>query len=448
MSSDAVIRASGLGKAYALYHSPVDWLRDLVARDRRRGGEFWALRDVDLTVGRGETVGIIGPNGSGKSTLLQLVCGTLWPSTGTLGVSGRVAALLELGAGFNPEFTGRENVYLNASVLGLSDATIAARLPEIEAFAEIGEFIDRPVREYSSGMYARLAFAVIAHVDADILIVDEILSVGDISFQQKCMRFLRDFRRRGTLLFVSHDEAAVLSLCERAVWLDGGRVQADGAAGGICRRYHTSQARRMAASEQGFRTGGRPRLARPGRERLAGGKKTDLFSYDADADWQGEGGAQIEAAGFCAPGGEALAVAQGGEDVELRVVCRAERALATPIVAFVVRNRLGQAVFGDNSYHTARGGPRPVAAGARFTTTFRFDLPYLPTGDYVVEALLFDGTAEDYTPLARRLEARFLRIHSVHVGGGLANIGTSETRLDLGPDPRLGAAPGERADVV
>jgi len=170
---------------------------------------------VNLSVGRGETVGIIGRNGSGKSTLLQMICGTLRPSAGNVNVRGRIAAMLELGSGFNPQFTGRENVRLGASVLGLTASEIEARFESIAAFADIGAFMDQPMKNYSSGMHARLAFAVCANVDADILVVDEILSVGDAAFQQKCMRYLNRFRLHGTLLFVSHDSGAVVKLCDQ-----------------------------------------------------------------------------------------------------------------------------------------------------------------------------------------------------------------------------------------
>ena len=206
---------------------------------------------------RGETLGVIGRNGAGKSTFLQLVCGTLRPSAGTVTVNGRVAAMLELGSGFNPLFTGRENVMLGAAVLGLSAGEIKARFAKIEAFADIGRFIDEPVRFYSSGMFARLAFAVCAHVDADILIVDEILAVGDTAFQQKCMRFLHRFRQQGTLLFVSHDSQAVVRLCDKVLWLDHGEVRDYGDAREMVRRYHVTQSEAMAQDSGSFRVGGR-----------------------------------------------------------------------------------------------------------------------------------------------------------------------------------------------
>ena len=220
MCSELAIRVEHLSKCYQIYERPQDRLKQSLWRGRRQFfREFWALRDLSCTLRRGETVGVIGRNGSGKSTLLQMICSTLTPTAGTIHVNGRVAALLELGAGFNPEFTGRENVRMNAALLGLTPSEIDARLPAILAFADIDDFVDQPVKTYSSGMFVRLAFAVIAHVDADILIIDEALAVGDGFFTQKCMRFLREFRENGTLLFVSHDTSAVLNLCDRALWL-------------------------------------------------------------------------------------------------------------------------------------------------------------------------------------------------------------------------------------
>ncbi|MGT2491509.1 ABC transporter ATP-binding protein [Cupriavidus basilensis] len=196
---------------------------------------------MSFDVQQGETVAIIGQNGSGKSTLLQLVCGTLFPTLGEVSVNGRIAALLELGAGFNPEFTGEENVYLSGLLYGIEEGELAKRFDSIVAFAEIGDFINQPVKTYSSGMYVRLAFVIAAHVDADVLVVDEALSVGDVRFTQKCMRFLREFQKTGTLLFVSHDVGAVTSLCSRAIWLDHGVLKMDGNAKETVEAYLAEQ---------------------------------------------------------------------------------------------------------------------------------------------------------------------------------------------------------------
>ena len=248
MSCDVLVRVRGLGKSYPVYQRPWHrlmqqlWLGD----GRRWRKEFSALRDVDFELGRGETVGIVGRNGSGKSTLLQLICGTLTPTVGSVEVNGRIAALLELGSGFNPEFTGRENVYMNGTVLGLTRREVDARYEAIAAFADIGSFIDQPVKTYSSGMQVRLAFAVAINVDAEILVVDEALAVGDEAFQRKCFARLRQLRDAGaSILFVSHSAGTVLEICDRAVLLEGGDLVMNGEPREVVTEYH----RRLYAPE-------------------------------------------------------------------------------------------------------------------------------------------------------------------------------------------------------
>jgi lipopolysaccharide transport system ATP-binding protein len=240
MSSEIAIKVENLSKCYNIYDRPRDRLMQMLARGRRQYfREFRALSDVSFEIKQGETVGIIGRNGAGKSTLLQILCGTLSPTGGTVETRGRVAALLELGSGFNPEFTGRENVYMNAAVLGLTKEEVDARFEDIVAFADIGDFLDQPVKTYSSGMYVRLAFAVVVHVDADILIVDEALSVGDMYFQAKCMSHMKKLMDSGvTVLFVSHDTNAVKALCTRAVYLEHGKVVAVGATDEVVDAYY------------------------------------------------------------------------------------------------------------------------------------------------------------------------------------------------------------------
>ena len=238
MSSEVVIRLRGVGKTYPILDTARRRLRHLIRPEASRSEGFKAVRDIDLDVRRGEAIGVIGRNGSGKSTLLQIVTGILAPSTGTVEIYGRIAALLELGAGFNPEFTGRENVRLNASLLGLTQAQIDERMDDIIAFAEIGGYVDQEVKTYSSGMFMRLAFAVAVHTDPDVLIVDEALSVGDVYFQRKCFRRIEEMRQRGcTLLFVTHAIDSVLQMCDRGVVLDGGRLIYDGDASTAVKEY-------------------------------------------------------------------------------------------------------------------------------------------------------------------------------------------------------------------
>jgi len=239
MSSDTSILVSDVSKCYHVYERPRDRLLQMLARGHKQFfKEFWALKGVSFEIKKGEVIGIVGRNGSGKSTLLQLICGTLNQSSGEVTTVGRVAALLELGSGFNPEFTGRENIFLNGAILGLTRQEIASKMDRILAFAEIGDFIDQPVKTYSSGMYVRLAFAIQANIDPDILIVDEALAVGDAYFTHRCMLRFEQLRERGTtILFVSHDANAVRSLCEKCIWLENGQMVAFDTASKVVDRY-------------------------------------------------------------------------------------------------------------------------------------------------------------------------------------------------------------------
>jgi lipopolysaccharide transport system ATP-binding protein len=427
--SDVVIAAEGLGKVYTIYRRPEDRLKQMLLRWKRYYSEYWAVQGVDLSIRRGETVGIIGRNGSGKSTLLQMICGTLSPSAGTVAVQGRVAGLLELGAGFNPEFTGRENVALAASILGLTDAQIAERFESIADFAGIGELIDQPVKLYSSGMYARLAFAVAAHVDADILVVDEILSVGDAAFTHKCMRFIRKFRETGTLLFVSHDTASVTALCDRAVWLDRGRIREEGEAKHVCHHYHAALDSEV-DDGAGFRIGGSRAAApaTPATDVRADTLKTlhdesvEVFDFNPDAPWFGRRGASVNRIEFLAADGAPTTSLSGGEEVTLRVHCSAVEEIESPIVGFFVRDRLGQNLFGDNTWLTRRSDPLHIRPGARFVASFRFQMPYLPTGDYGVVVGLAEGTQESHVQHHWVDDGLFFRVHTSHVARGLIGI--------------------------
>src|SRR5436190_15390371 len=234
-----IILAEKISKCFRIYRHPSDHLKELLAFGKRRYHEpFWAVKDVDVAVDRGCCLGIIGENGSGKSTLLRMIAGVIRPTSGNIAVEGRVSALLELGAGFNPQFTGRENIFLYASILGFTDSQTRQRIPSIEKFAEIGEFVDRPVKTYSSGMFVRLAFAVAIHMDPDVLIVDEALSVGDIFFQQRCIRRIQQLKHQGvTIVFVSHDLGAVRSLADRTIWMEHGKMVLQGDTDDVVSKY-------------------------------------------------------------------------------------------------------------------------------------------------------------------------------------------------------------------
>ncbi|MDX1411296.1 MAG: ABC transporter ATP-binding protein [Nitrospirales bacterium] len=433
MSSDWVIQAKDLGKAYQIYKKPEDRLKQMLWRGRRQFfDEFWALQSLNLAVDRGETIGIIGRNGSGKSTLLQLVCGTLIPTCGELTVKGRVAGLLELGAGFNPEFTGKENVYLAASVLGLTGKQIDERYESIEDFAAIGDFIHHPVKIYSNGMFARLAFAVVAHVDPDILIIDEILAVGDAAFTQKCMRFLHRFRDNGTLLFVSHNIASVTHLCNRVLWLDNGVVREIGPTQEVCHNYLAAICHEKENADT-FRIGGsrKPRReptlpTRDSRQEIfkysANRNTIEIFDFDPNAPWFGERGASIQEVTLTDKDHSSFTTLEGGEEVILTIDCICERAVRKPIVGFYVKDRLGQYLFGDNTYLTYRENEMTLLAGQSFQARFHFQMPYLPTGDFSVVAAVAEGTQEDHVQHHWIDDALFFRVHTSHVARGLIGV--------------------------
>ncbi|QFY41418.1 ABC transporter ATP-binding protein [Candidatus Methylospira mobilis] len=449
-SSDIAIRISNLSKCYYIYDRPHDRLKQFILpRLRRLFGlspsnhfrEFWALKDVSFEIKQGETVGIIGRNGSGKSTLLQMICGTLNPTGGSVETYGRVAALLELGSGFNPEFTGRENVYMNASVLGLSEAEIEERFESIVAFADIGDFIEQLVKTYSSGMMLRLAFAVIAHVDADILVIDEALAVGDIFFTQKCMRFLRSFMKTGTVLFVSHDTSAVKNLCDRAIWLEKGVVRSDGSSKNVSEAYLQAfyEAQQGKSSTTKLKETTRPDAADvPGKDQRldfinASNLRNDiqLFAFDPEAASFGKGGAQIVMVEFLDKEGAPLAWVVGGESVTLRIHAMAHEALSAPIIGFAVKDRLGQTLFGDNTYLSYNNVVLFCGKGEKILAEFTFLMPILPIGNYSVNVAVADGTQEQHVQHHWIHDAVLFKSESSSVATGLIGIPMQYIKLDV-----------------
>lgn len=440
--SGPVIRVQNLSKCYQIYEKPSDRLKQFILPKLGRlfglgkkqyYKEFWALRDVSFEVNRGETVGIIGRNGAGKSTLLQLLCGTLHPSEGLVEVSGRVAALLELGSGFNPEFSGRENVYLNAAVWGLSRDEVDKRFSSILAFSEIGDFVEQPVKTYSSGMMMRLAFSVIAHVDADVLIVDEALSVGDAYFTQKCMRFLRAFMERGTVLFVSHDTGAVVNLCDRAIWLGSGRVKSIGLPKDLANEYLADMYREQAAlvesendamSSTSMSAADTPKYDQRRDFLNASNLRNDieLFDFDFDAPSFGLGGAEIVDVKLLDEDRNILSWCVGGEAVVFRIVCRARQELFSPIIGFNVKDRLGQSLFGDNTYLTYLDSPFSVSPSEVFSAEFSFVMPVLPVGDYTVDVAVAEGTQEEHAQHHWIHDAIHFKSHASSAVRGLVGI--------------------------
>jgi lipopolysaccharide transport system ATP-binding protein len=447
MSSEFVVEVSSLAKRYEVYGHPSDRLKQMLMTRMRRlfrlpdkdyFREFWALRNISLTVRKGETVAIIGQNGSGKSTLLQLVCGTLSPSLGNIQVHGRIAALLELGAGFNPEFTGRENVYLSGLLYGIDRDELAERYDSIVAFAEVDEFIDEPVKTYSSGMYVRLAFAIAAHMDADVLVVDEALSVGDVRFTQKCMRFLREFQKKGTLLFVSHDVSAVMALCSRAVWLDHGHLRMDGNAKQTVEAYLAAQhAQDRESQGDSVAVSGALAIAshevvpvdvqdarwEPLRDSGALGR-VHIFEFDEARNGSefGAGRAKINRVTLRDDQGAVLSVIQGGEVARLQISAVLTESLDGLIFGFYLKDRLGQRLFGDNTFMTYAHKPVAALSGTTLTATFRFRMPVLPVGAYSFDIAIASGTQDDHTQEHWIHDAMELRATDTSMRHGLIGI--------------------------
>lgn len=447
MSSDIAIKVENLSKCYQIYGQPHDRLKQSIyPRLQRLIGkpskqyfrEFWALKDVSFEIKKGETVGIIGRNGSGKSTLLQMICGTLNPTSGSIQTHGRIAALLELGSGFNPEFTGHENVYMNAAVLGLSRAETEARFDDIVAFADIGDFISQPVKTYSSGMMVRLAFAVIAHVDADILVVDEALAVGDAFFTQKCMRFLRGFMKNGTVLFVSHDTGAIKNFCSSAVWLEKGTVIQEGTPKDVCERYlqafyEAQQGKASTTKIKAQNNLGHSHLRKDQRLEFinASNLRNDLhiFEFNPEAASFGAGGAQITNVEFLDKDGSTLAWVVGGEQVTLRVRAIAHDVLDAPIVGFVIKDRLGQMLFGENTYLSHVDTPLLCEHGDEVQAEFTFFMPILPAGDYSINTAIASGTQDQHIQHHWMHDAVLFKSESSSVSTGL--VGIPMLRIDL-----------------
>jgi ABC-type polysaccharide/polyol phosphate transport system ATPase subunit len=374
-----------VSKSYAIYDSPGDRLTELLSLNRaRRHRDFLALDDVSFTVERGQTFCIVGQNGSGKSTLLQIVAGILQPTSGSAAVNGRVSALLELGAGFNPEFTGRDNVYLNGSIMGLTTRQIDKRYPDIESFAEIGDFIDQPVKTYSSGMAVRLAFAVAIHVDPEILLVDEALAVGDLYFRQRCMRKVHEMRLRGvTILFVSHAAAEVKAIADRVLWLDHGRVAAVGDPERVVSKYLAA----MAEKDSRYQS----RLdAAPVEPQSAASEVVDTIP-NIDRR-HGDGRAEVLGIGVFDEQGQPLHLLEPLARIQVRMSVRARQSVASPIAGFLLRNQLGIDFSGTD---TSREGCAiaPMSSGDVCTVSFHIDLPELYPASFSFSPFVNDGGA-------------------------------------------------------
>ena len=434
------INVRGICKVFEIYARPQDRVKQLLFKHwRNYYHDFHALKGISFEVRRGQCVGIIGRNGAGKSTLLQILTGTMQATDGTVVVQGRVAAVLELGSGFNPDFTGRQNALMYGSLYGLSSKEVNERMLAIENFAGIGEFIDRPVKTYSSGMQARLAFSVIAHVDADVLIIDEALSVGDAAFTQKCMRFLRDFKKRGAILFVSHDMSAVTAFCDEAIWIEAGELRYRGSAKETCERYYAfmqTGAEIASASEElvdpnAHETLPEPSAAlQPGITKLhttvasvqdgslnSGMQKIECFGFNPESKRHGNGNARILDVKFLNAQGQLLDICKGGRDVRVRIKIQAVRDVAMPIVGFIIKDRLGQPLIGGNTYHSFKNHPVGAQQGQFWEVEFGFQLPILTIGDYSITAATAEGTLTEHVHMDWMHDAVLFKVIETSIDG-------------------------------
>ena len=429
MSFDPAVLVSDLSKVYRIYTRPADRLREFISiRKKSYHKEFWALKGISFEVNKGETLGLVGPNGSGKSTLLEILCGTLTPSLGDVEAKGRIAALLELGAGFNPEFTGRENVMLNGAIQGIPVETIENRFDEIAEFAGIGEFIEQPVKTYSSGMYVRLAFAVAVGMEPDILIVDEALAVGDIRFQRKCYRYFHELQSRGTtIIFVTHAVELVRSHCDRAILLNEGRIESVGDPKKVIHDYLELM---FAPDSKKIGKGGYITKE----ERLQSALKLNAAqpddrcilrtSYNPDEFRWGNGGAEIRDFWFETPRGFDPPTLNRNEEIMLRMTVHFHQNLKEIIYGLTIRTVDGVMVFGTNTRH------RKIETKERLQNEtaeicFRFKMNLLPGEYFLSLGVAQDDESVDNLAIDRRYDLVHLKITGDLNDLGFADLGMS-----------------------
>lgn len=432
MSCDPVISINGLGKTYYVYKRPIDRvLQSVLPNRKKKYREVRALNGIDLDICRGETIGIVGRNGSGKSTLLQIISGTLYQSEGTVSKQGRLTALLELGAGFNPQFTGRENAYLNASIMGIPRNVMEQRFDDILEFSGIGQFIDQPVKTYSSGMFVRLAFSVAIHMDPDILIVDEALSVGDVGFQSKCFRKLRELKEGGTTtLFVTHATELIVRHCDRAVLLDDGNIKSLGEPMEVVNEYQnllfgTDRLTEAEATqhEQDYPTDASGFISR-----------TDIdgcplrTTYNSSEYRWGDRRGVIQDYVMLVNGEPATGVCSTGDHIEVKVRAVFQQQVDNPIYGLTIKTADGVTVYGantrDRGVSVEQGTPGSVAL-IRFSFTAD-----LVTADYFISLGLADeDELKDSIAVDRRFDLIHLYVSSDHMDFGIVSLNMDIDRI-------------------
>ena len=450
MSSDSSISVRELGKDYRIYGRPIDRIREMYSvRGRSYHSVFTALDDVSFDVAPGETVGIIGPNGSGKSTLLEMVCGTLTPTRGAVSVSGRLAALLELGAGFNPAFSGRENVYLNAALLGISKEEVQERFEDIVEFAGIGEFIEHPVSTYSSGMYVRLAFATAVNTDPDILIVDEALAVGDIRFQRKCFRRFQEMQNAGkTILFVTHSVELVQAHCSRAIYLKSGNIRSKGEPKLVIQDYledlfgseSTASTSVREIDPETFSQSKRSEVTHEASQRQHNAsldnaeRDPSLFLpqdlcptrplYNPNEYRWGDQRAVIFDYALCGADGPIRGGFKRGQGISLDVsVCLAE-SIDDLIIGFTLKTVDGRTVFGANTRERAIEVPS-LDRGCHLVVRFNFICALIPGEYFLSIGIAQDDPVRDNIAVDRRYDLIHVPVHGASGDFGVADLDLS-----------------------
>ncbi len=384
---------------------------------------FSALKDVSFQLKVGESLGVIGENGAGKSTLLQILSGTLQPSSGEVFTSGRICSLLELGSGFNPLFTGKENIYLNAAIYGLTQNEIDERYSDIVSFADIGEYIEQPVNTYSSGMQLRLAFSVVAHISPEVLIIDEAFAVGDVIFMQKCMRFIREFQSSGSLILVSHDIGAVQSLCDSCLWLCNGEIRGYGDPKQVCDLYVAYANGQISELDENHK------INLDEENAVA---CSSSFTFKDNYKGLGKKGAIFEEVSLRdSETRKTIANIRGGEKVTLSISIKINAKIRHPVVGFIFRNRLGQDLFSENTYGKYKESPINLKEEDRINVRFSFRMPILASGDYSITVAIAEAISGEFDVHHWIYDALIISSISTSWSTGLVGIPMEEIKMQV-----------------
>lgn len=419
MEKEVSIKVSGIKKAYNLYDSSRDRLKEVLSvTGKKHHNVYYALNDINFEVKKGETFGIIGTNGAGKSTLLKLITGVATPSSGEIIVNGKVSALLELGAGFNMNYSGLDNIYLNGTMMGYSKEEMSTKVDAIIEFADIGDFIYQPVKTYSSGMFARLAFAVAINIEPEILIVDEALSVGDVFFQNKCYKKFEELRNKGvTVIFVSHDIGTVKQLCNRVLWIEHGVQQMVGDSTEVCNQYANTILKKRAKEYSD----------------VTGDQEDSVFELKELEDYPEityteesilNDDVKIISAFIKDKSGERVSVCNGDEHYELSVVFEAKRDIENCIVGFVIETVKGQWIINCNSLNSGNKRSFHVNRGSIVKYTFSFNMPKLVNGDYVVGVAVSEGELLNFKVITWLYNVLYIQITDMGNNDGVLLLDT------------------------